>query len=583
MPETLPPGKCPPRARQLGLHLYRWAVFVAIAMLIRQQHASYRVQSPGPDVAAVSLGRVRKFFPQAAQIAEWRPELGGRTVVDELGYALGFIVQTSPAADQVIGYSGPTNTLIAFDRESRVLGLEVLSCGDTPEHLNAVVSDPKFLKSFNGLTWEESKEKRRVDGVSGATLTSLAVAEGITRRLGGAPHSYRFPEPLTLADAKRFFPQAAALTARTDRSGAYAVRDAGGRQLGSLARTSPAGDNLIGFQGPTDTLLALDPADRVLGIAVRKSYETEMYVGWVTDDPQFMQSFNGQSLDELAELDLRAAGVEGVSGATMTSQAMARGLVAPAGRLHKVAAAAPRPRTMIAARDIGTTLLIGGALLLAFSNLRGRRAVRIGFQLLLIGYLGLLHGDLVSQALLVGWARSGPAWQLAPGLCLLVAVAFLSPLLTRKQVYCHQLCPHGAAQQLLLHVRRWRVLQRPLRVTTGVRLWHWLGQALATLPAWLLLWVLLVALLDWPFDLTGLEPFDAYLFRIAGWATLSVAAVGLLVALFVPMAYCRYGCPTGALLNFLRFNGHSGRISVQDLMATGCLLLALAIRWGCGQ
>jgi NosR/NirI family transcriptional regulator, nitrous oxide reductase regulator len=93
-----------------------------------------------------------------------------------------------------------------------------------------------------------------------------------------------------------------------------------------------------------------------------------------------------------------------------------------------------------------------------------------------------------------------------------------------------------------------------------------------------LLGVLLVALLHWPFNLAALEPFDAYLFRIAGWASLSVAAVGLIAAWFVPMAYCRYGCPTGALLNFLRFHGHSDRVSRQDLAATALVLLALAIR-----
>lgn len=564
----------PRRVRQRVLHLGRWGLFVLIVVLIRQQHLRCRAQTLREGQTAISWDRARCFFPEGVRFADGGPDQGGRTVVDAQGKPLGFVVQTAPASDQVIGYSGPTNTLIAFDQESRILGLEVLDCGDTPEHARAVRNHPQFLKSFNGLTWEEARQQRDLDGVSGATLTSLAIAEGVVRRLGGAPHSYRFPEPLHLADAQRFFPQAARLIARSDLTAVWEVQDAAGHRLGSLAHTSPASDNLIGFQGPTDTLLALDPQDRVLGIAVRKSYETEMYVGWVTDEPHFMQSFNGQRLDELAALDLREAGVEGVSGATMTSLAMARGLVAAAGQLRSVAPLAPRPPLLVAARDVGTALLIAGGLLLAFTKLRGRRPVRIGFQLLTLGYLGLLHGDMVSQALLVGWAQSGSAWQFAPGLCLLVAVAFLVPLLTRKQVYCHQLCPHGAAQQLLhsLALRRSRAgrLHPP----------RWLVRILQTLPAWLLLGVLLVALLHWPFNLAALEPFDAYLFRIAGWATLTVAALGLLAACFVPLAYCRYGCPTGALLNYLRFHGHSDRLSRQDLAAAALLLLALALRLG---
>jgi polyferredoxin len=67
--------------------------------------------------------------------------------------------------------------------------------------------------------------------------------------------------------------------------------------------------------------------------------------------------------------------------------------------------------------------------------------------------------------------------------------------------------------------------------------------------------------------LVDIEPFDAYLFPVAGWATITIALVGLAASLFVPMAYCRYGCPTGALLQFLRFNAASDRWSSRDWVA----------------
>ena len=40
---------------------------------------------------------------------------------------------TSPASDAVIGYSGPTNVLVAFDTGDRILGIDVLDTGDTYE------------------------------------------------------------------------------------------------------------------------------------------------------------------------------------------------------------------------------------------------------------------------------------------------------------------------------------------------------------------------------------------------------------------------------------------------------------------
>ena len=84
------------------------------------------------------------------------------------------------------------------------------------------------------------------------------------------------------------------------------------------------------------------------------------------------------------------------------------------------------------------------------------------------------------------------------------------------------------------------------------------------IPAMLLLWVLLVALLHLPVNLAALEPFDAFLWKAAGGSAIVIAVVGLGASSLIPMAYCRYGCPTGALLDFLRFNGRSDRFSKRD-------------------
>jgi polyferredoxin len=74
--------------------------------------------------------------------------------------------------------------------------------------------------------------------------------------------------------------------------------------------------------------------------------------------------------------------------------------------------------------------------------------------------------------------------------------------------------------------------------------------------------------------LASIEPFDGFAFRVAGWATIGVFVVGLIFSLVSPMAYCRFGCPTGALLEFLKFRADSQRIGTRDWAAL--LLLAIA-------
>ena len=65
----------------------------------------------------MELDRVLPFLPKAAGFSEFHRDHGGQTVVDDQDDPLGFVVQTSPQSDEVIGYSGPTNTLIAFDTD----------------------------------------------------------------------------------------------------------------------------------------------------------------------------------------------------------------------------------------------------------------------------------------------------------------------------------------------------------------------------------------------------------------------------------------------------------------------------------
>jgi len=77
-----------------------------------------------------------------------------------------------------------------------------------------------------------------------------------------------------------------------------------------------------------------------------------------------------------------------------------------------------------------------------------------------------------------------------------------------------------------------------------------------------------------PHDLAATEPFDAYAIRTAGRATIAIAVAGLVAACFVPMAYCHYGCPTGAVLNFIRSHGRADRFGRREIAAL--LLVAIA-------
>jgi hypothetical protein len=374
--------------------------------------------------------------------------------------------------------------------------------------------------------------------------------------------------PIVVDEVRSFFPTAARLRPDDSARDGLFILDRSGRELGYVVRTQPRCHDIIGYCGVTDTLVVLDPAWKIIGLKVRSSDDTKDHVHDVVSHKRFLKSWNDLTWDQAADLDLKKAGIEGVSGATMTSMAIARSVKARLQMSRDELAA--RPPFSPGWRDAGMLGVVALAGVMAFGPAAWRHRWKRPYQIFLIVYVGFISGDLLAQSLLAGWARAGIPWTTAAGLLLLLAAALLVPWATRKPFYCHHLCPHGAAQELLGRLR-------PARFTVTLR--ADVVRGLEYLPAALLLLVLLAALIALPLDLAGIEPFDAYLVRSAGWATLTVAGVGLAASFFVPQAYCRFGCPTGALLSFVRARGPTDRFSRRDAAALVFVALAIALNW----
>ncbi|MFT5123913.1 MAG: NosR/NirI family nitrous oxide reductase transcriptional regulator [Verrucomicrobiales bacterium] len=365
--------------------------------------------------------------------------------------------------------------------------------------------------------------------------------------------------PITLPEVREMLGDAVALGADDSTRQGLVVYGPGRILIGYAVRTAPHADAITGYSGPADTLVVFDADERVVAIRLRHSYDTPNHISDVVMDYPFMESWNGMSWQTIAEMNLKKAGVEGVSGATRTSMCMAEGLVY---RMRLANAEKPPPPAFrVAWADVAMLITLLGGLAMTFLHFKRKKTVRRIFQVFVFVYIGLIQGDLLAQSLLRGWAESGIPWRFTPGLVLLAAAALVVPWATRRPMYCGHICPHGAAQEWLGKL----VKRKP-------KLPHGLLAGLKAIPLVLIGWVLVTSLLAMPLDVAGLEPFDAYLFKTAGIATLSVALVGLVFSLFVPMAYCKYGCPTGAVLGFVRSHGGADHFRPAD-GAAGCLVM----------
>ncbi|WP_437201182.1 FMN-binding protein [Planctomicrobium sp. SH664] len=534
---------------------------ILLMMAWQQQRMLQNQRAAGLD--AVSLSDVQALFPTATALGEADAQ-GGRVVRagDQL---LGSVLQTFPEAEKFLGFSGPTNLLLGFDVAGKIVGLAILSSGDTREHVGQIRQDPKFLQALNGRTAEEAAATH-VDAVTGATLTSLAILQGIQSRLGHQGGSLKFPEEYTVGDAQRIFPEAARLQRVPYTPELWLVEDVQGEALGYLLSNSPAADNFVGYQGPTRAFLGTTLAGEIRGLIVKESFENSPYIDSVRDDKYFSRLFRGLTIEELAKKPLNPGEVEGVSGATMSSQTIAEGLLLAARTVtdRQARQIQEQSRHRVMRWRVATTLtFLALGLLLGLTRWRQFTVLRRIYQVALIGVMGFINGDLLSMAMFVGWARNGIPWTNALGLVCLAAAAVALPIVSGVNIYCDHICPHGAAQQLL--PRRWKLQHRP----------RWLITILHGLRPLLLAIVVATPLLGWSISLVDIEPFDAYLVRTAGVATTAVALTGLLLSLFLPMGYCQYGCPTGAVLGYLRRHSRSGELTTGDGVAAGLLVLAL--------
>ncbi len=568
----------PPTIRQGTTRRPRLARFVQgvrVALV-----AALLLAIPSPDPRSVSDGSiappleiVRHQLADAASVESTQDASGLWPVHDSDGQTIALAARTLPAAMHVVGYRGPTEALIIFGTDLKIKSVRLLDSADTSEHVEAVAADQKFFEQFQAWTWGGPQADAKIDAVSGATLTSLALAEGVLKRIGGDRPSLVFPDPLTIDDVVSWYPDANSIR---DDNGVALIRNAHDQVIGRVIRSGVLSDDVMGYQGPTELLLKLSPDDAVESIRLRKSYDNEPYVDYVRTEAGFWAMMENQSLAELARLDPEEAGIEGVSGATMTSLAVADTIVATAQATIEAqhnASAKQDPAWMSSVRwtaaDIATICTLLMAAILSQSKLFHRRTLRRLWLLAVVVVIGLWAGNLISMALVAGWSAEGIAWRLAPGLTAVVAVALLVPPMTKGNPYCNHLCPHGAIQQLIKTGIRSSWRRHPSRDVT-----KWL----AKIPG-LSLVVAYVALCAVPtIDLSAWEPFHAYLFRIAPWSALVFAALTLAVAAVIPMGYCRFGCPTGRLIDYLRRTATSDRIQWADYVATGLLLLAITIR-----
>ena len=314
-----------------------------------------------------------------------------------------------------------------------------------------------------------------------------------------------------------------------------------------VVNTKPLAKDVQGYGGPVPLKIHIKDG-RVAAVEAEPNAESPDFFNRAKE---LLNHWQNKSVDEAMSEE-----VDAVSGATFSSKAiianMQRGLAyakqrgqwGEDGSVGALETSAP-PIVGGSAGALETSappivaliVVLLGAIVPLFYNNRRLHLVQLAVNVVV---LGLWTGTFVSYTLFLrvfsgGVSLSAIGALAAPLLMLIVALIY--PLAGRSGHYCANICPFGSAQELAgkLSRRKLRITPRVLKLLSVLRN---------------LLWGVLMALL-----LTGTctawidyELFTAFLYSSASvWVTV-LAALFLVLSVWVPRPYCRFVCPTGALI-----------------------------------
>lgn len=308
-----------------------------------------------------------------------------------------------------------------------------------------------------------------------------------------------------------------------------------------VVNTRVLAKDVQGYGGPVPLKIHIDKDGRLTAIEAEPNAESPSFFDRAKE---LFSRWQGKTIDEAMAED-----VDAVSGATFSSKAIIRNVqrgLAYA-KQHGLADGGKGAQKESAERTVATGWTLGsivaliavllGAVVPLFTNNRRLHLVQLVVNVVV---LGLWTGTFVSYTLFLrlfagGVSLSAIGTLAAPLLMLIVALLY--PLAGRSGHYCAHVCPFGSAQELAgkLSRRKLRITPRMLRVLTALRN---------------LLWGVLMALL-----LTGTctawidyELFTAFIYSSASVWVIVLAMLFLVLSVWVPRPYCRFVCPTGALM-----------------------------------
>jgi len=293
----------------------------------------------------------------------------------------------------------------------------------------------------------------------------------------------------------------------------------------------PYGKEIIGYSGPTPIYI-VEKGGRIEQVLAGANSESNEFFNTLYDK-HFFEKWRGMTLDEAA-----TAQVDAVSGATYSSTAVIKTVRATVSNVAKLNLNQTVQTSPLTTKNVVAVIFLLIGLFVAF--LRREKFWRMLQLVLNVVILGLWCGCFLSVSLFVNWLSHGLHSLQALVAFVMLLMAVIIPLVTKKKnYYCFYICPFGSAQELMgfLGFPKWNIPVQCMRFLVYTR-------RLILLVLLGLMWIGVA------FELMNDEAFSVFLFDKAETEVLVLAGTFLFLSLFINRPYCRFVCPTGQLLSW---------------------------------